>query len=131
MHLSDINPLILLGVGMVFSLLYAAVILFGWARTRRARRAIQAGADIQLLPVYLLDKNEPAPQKRAKCISLATNHFVDSQGYSINLSDYDPYIAGSESPAYPSIRCGNLLLLDKETHRIKYAFPLPSVRHYR
>lgn len=131
MTLPTINPYILLGIGCFFSLLYAGVIIFGWARTRQARRAIQEATDMVRLPLYDIDKEQVIAEQTARCISLTHNQFTDSCETPINISEFEAYIAASESTRYPEIRIGNLLLFNKETGKLMYAFPLPPLENYR
>lgn len=126
-----INPYILLGIGTLFALLYAGVIIVGWWRTRLARQTISEAEGVKYLPVYLLDKNEPAPGKRVKCVSLTANRFEDSEGNPIDITLYDAYIAEGESSRYPDVHEGYLLLFDSQSNQLRYAFATPMLKDYR
>lgn len=121
-----INPYILLIIGIVFALLYTVIIIFGWARTRRARRTIQK-SEVITLPLYSLSRMAPIAGATAECISLTNNRFLDTEGNPIDPTRYDAYIAADTSSSYSAIRPGNLLLFQKGTAILSHAIPVPSL----
>lgn len=123
-------PLILLTVGSIFALLYAATIIIGWAHTRRNRRQILKAQGLSRVPVMLLDPTIQNPPTEVVTFSLTDNQFVDNQDRPIDMTQYQPFIAVGESPSYPQIHHGNLLLKDA-TGTIRYIFQLPDLSQYR
>lgn len=126
-----INPYILLGIGSVFALLYAATITFGWALTRRARRAVRDEVGLSTLPVFNLAANAVEQGRAATTISLTRNHFEDAEGNPIDPSRFDVYIAAGHSDEYPNATEGDLLLFDRTTHQLTHAIPVPDLKDYR
>lgn len=122
----NINPYILLGIGLFFGLLYAMAIIFGWAKTRTNRRIIQellATSEIQLYPPV-------EGCSGIKTISLDANKFVDGNGDAINISDYKTYLASGKIVELPQVKKGDLLLFDKNG-KFCYAFEIPDLKDYR
>lgn len=128
--MNTINPYILLSIGLFFGLLYALVIIFGVRKTRRARRTIQQEAGIVNLPVFHLDRNEPSERETVRCISLTANKFLSPEQQPVDPSEFDVYIAEGTSPRYPDISPGNLLMFEKGTRTLRYAFVIPSLKGY-
>lgn len=126
----NINPFILLGIGSFFGLLYAGVIIFGWARTRRNRRILQRQEATCILPTWVLDPSMINPPTSVEAVSLSANHFVDSNGQPIDVSNYSPYIALGESDRFPQIHSGNLVFKDRDG-RVCYVFSVVNLANYR
>lgn len=126
----NINPYILLGIGSTFALLYAAVIIIGWARTRRNRREIRTKMGISEVPTVLLDKSIENAPETVRTFSLENNVFEDNSGKPIDIHDYRIYVAVGTSPEYPDISNGNLLFMDTDGI-IRYVFELPDIELFR
>lgn len=126
----NINPYILLGIGSLFALLYASVITFGWARTRRNRRKIQQSQGMSEVSTWILDESIADAPKYIKTVSLTNNSFVDAEGVAIDVSQYIPYIAIGQSKEYPQIQSGDLVLKDKDGV-VRYIFEVPDLSCYR
>lgn len=127
----SINPYILLGIGSFFALLYGTVITLGWARTRRARRAIADSTGIEELRLFNLATGYPYANLRTRVISLSANRFTDTDGNILDLANFDAYIAQGSSATYPQIKSGDLLLFDIGTTTLRYAFEIPNLKEYR
>lgn len=125
-----INQYILLCLGSFFALLYAVVITFGWALTRRNRRIIQQTNGRSRVPTMILDCSINDVPASVETISLTKNKFIDSDGTAINTADYEPYIAIGSSKEFPYINNGDLILKDK-SGEIRYVFALPDIKRYR
>lgn len=124
-----INPYILLGIGSFFALLYAAVIIIGWAATCRNRKVIFSG-DTVMLPTIILDptlKNAPG---RAKALSLKSNTYLGTDGTEIDFNALTPYVAIGHSTEHPNIKQGNLILVDSEG-KWQAVINTPSLINYR
>lgn len=126
----SINPYILLGIGSAFALLYAYVIIFGWAATRRNRRVIQQARAITEVPVWILDESLKNVPVNIKTVSLSNNKFGDSDGTPIDVASYHPFVAIGRSAEYPNIQNGDLVLKDAAGN-VKYVFSVPDIRDYR
>lgn len=126
----DINPYILLGIGVTFGLLYAITIILGWAITRRNRRILQEEQGISRVPTWILDNTIKDAPKMSETVSLTENLFKDADGQAINVEDYKPFIAIGESDEYPDVKNGNLVLKDTDSS-IKYIFTVPDLKQYR
>lgn len=126
----NINPYILLGIGTAFALLYACVIIFGWARTRANRRRIQQQKGIDMVPTWVLDPTITTAPRHIKTISLTNNTFVDAEGHNIDPLAYATCIAIGESPDYPQIQNGDLIFKDAHGN-IRYVFTIPSLTDFR
>lgn len=126
----EINPYILLGIGCFFALLYAAVIIFGWARTRHNRRILQDQRGMTMVPTMILDSNVKNAPSEVRCVSLTANTFLDTSGNPIDIDAFSPYVAIGESDQYPGVKSGNLLLKDKDGG-IRYVFEIPDLSDYR
>lgn len=111
-------------------MLYAAVITFGWARTRRNRRILQSAA-ISQFPVFDVERWEKNPGRVVHALSLTTNKFLSASGDELSPSDYDVYIAEGESAAHPDISAGDLLFFAKGTLDLQQIFSIPELSAYR
>lgn len=126
----NINPNILLGIGLFFALLYACVITFGWVKTRRNRHHLQLDKATSLISTLVLDSTIENPPQKVRTISLPNNLFIDSEGRQINIQAYTPYIAVGESDRFPHIQNGDLILKDNNGD-ISYVFSIPNLKDYR
>lgn len=126
-----LTPHILLTIGATFSFVYAAIIICGWARTRYCRRVIRLNSGIKSLPLLYPDgRMKDSGAKLA--VSLDANVFTDADGRKIDVSQYEAYIAApGEWNDYPGVEAGDLLLMDKETRALRYAFTVPDISDYR
>lgn len=125
-----INPDILLGIGGSFALLYACVIIFGWAMTRRNRRIVRRTEGTSRVATLVLDPSVTEVPQYIDTVSLANNQFVDPDGKSIDIGRYTPYIAVGESSEYPAVKSGDLILVD-DTGHIAYSFTVPDLSNLR
>lgn len=119
-----INPFILLGIGSFFALLYAMVIIFGWARTRHNRKILQNGIGLSTVPTMVLDSTISNAPTTATIFSLENNTFLDNGGKPIDMASFNCYIAVGVSPEYPGIKDGDLILIDNKGS-VKHVFTLP------
>lgn len=126
----NINPYILLSIGVTFALLYAFTITIGWWRTRINRRLLQKTRGVSLVRTLRLDKTIRNVPDMVETISLENNEFVDANGYQIIQEHYEAYIAVGESEEYPGISNGDLLFIDSSGN-IKYVFTVPNLKRYR
>lgn len=126
----NINPYILLGIGSLFALAYAMLIIFGWQRTRRNRRILRSAYGISRLQEWDI-ASWSARDAWCDTISLENNYFEDTDGKIVNPADYDVYIAVGTSEEYPTILAGDILMLDKKRGAVKYVFTAPDVRNFR
>lgn len=126
----NINPYILFSTSIIFALLYAIIIILGWRKTCQNRLIIQNRLGIFHIPTLLLDKSIKNAPNSAKCISLTSNKFTDSNGNPLNIDNFMPYIAIGTSSNYPGVDDGDLVLIDS-TGKIAYAFTLPPLKDYR
>lgn len=126
----NINPYILLAVGSFFAALYAAVIIFGWARTRRNRRVIRETRGISVVPTLILDDTIKDCPDCVTTVSLTANNFIDAEGQKIDMNQYTPFVAVGQSADLPNVVDGDLILKDK-SGRVKYVFTLPDISKFK
>lgn len=126
----NISPILLLSIGGAFALFYALIITIGWAITRKNRRRFHQSIGLNEIELYDL-QNGKGLNKYIKSISLFNNYFQDENEQLIKPENFDCYIADNESGAYPKIKKGYLIFINKQTNKIEYAFDVPDLRNYR
>lgn len=126
----NISPILLLSIGASFGFLYGMIITIGWAITRKNRRKYHNERGLESVTTFSL-LSWKALDKKVETFSLTANHFTDADGGKIITSQYDYYIVADESPVYPKISKGNLILIDPEQQKIVYAFDIPDLKNYR
>ena len=127
----NIPPLLLLIVGIIFGTAYAAIITFGWAKTRKNRKKVQEELGITRIPIWDLTTYHAITEVYVKSVSLNNNIFLNKCGERLNPLDYNVYIAKNSSASYPAVKEGDLIFIDKDDYKIKYAFTIPNLKVYR
>lgn len=126
----NISPILLLAVGSTFSFLYGLIITIGWAITRRNRKTFHNA--IGYSEIELFDLNSfKSLEVKVKAISLENNFFVSKKENRIDLKKYNCYVVDVISPKYPKIQKGDLILVEPISNKIKYAFKIPDLMHFR
>lgn len=126
----NISPILLLTIGSTFAILYGLIITVGWAITRRNRKRYHNA--IGYSEVELIDLNNfNTLGMKVRTVSLENNHFISRNENRINLKNFDCYIVEIPASQYPGINKGDLILIDRSTNKIKYAFKIPDLKNYR
>ena len=126
----NISPILLLTIGSTFAILYGLIITVGWAITRRNRQRYHNA--IGYSEVELIDLNNfNTLGIKVRTVSLENNHFISKNENCINLKNFDCYIVEIPASQYPEINKGDLILIDRSTNKIKYAFKIPDLKNYR
>lgn len=126
----NISPILLLAVGSTFACLYGLIITIGWAITRRNRNTFHNA--IGYSEIELFDLNSfKSLEVKVKVISLENNFFVSEKENRIDLKKYNCYVVDIISSKYPKIQKGDLILVEPISNKIKYAFKIPDLTHFR
>ena len=126
----NISPILLLVIGVSFSLFYALIITIGWAMTRRNRKKFHQFVGLNKIELYDLETGRSL-NKYVQAVSLSNNHFKDEKGNKIEPEKFNCYIVEKVSAEFPKIKKGNLIFLNLQTHKIDYAFDIPNIENYR
>lgn len=125
----NISPILLLTIGSTFAILYGLIITVGWAITRRNRKRYHNA--IGYSEVELIDLNNfNTLGIKVRTVSLENNHFISKNENPIDLKNFDCYIVEVPASQYPGINKGDLILIDRSTNKIKYAFKIPDLKNY-
>ena len=126
----NISPILLLTIGSTFALLYALIITFGWAVTRKNRKTYHDAVGYSEVELIDLDSFKPLGRK-IKTVSLQNNFFLSTTQQPIDWKNYNCYIIEKPSPRHPQLQKGDLILTDPSTNKIKYAFKIPDLKDFR
>lgn len=126
----NISPIMLLAIGASFAFLYGLIITIGWAITRKNRKVYHESIGYSEVELFDLKDFKPLGEK-IKTISLENNHFFTEKDTPIDLGNFDPYIVETTYHKYPELDKGDLILVEPQDNKIKYAFKIPDLKRYR
>ena len=126
----NISPILLLSIGASFAFLYGLIITVGWAITRKNRKRFHQLIGLNEIELYDLQSGRSF-NKFVNAVSLSNNYFKDDNGKEINPVNYKCFIVDRESPKLPKIKKGFLILQNRESNKIEYAFDVPCLEDYR
>lgn len=126
----NISPILLLSIGCSFALLYGLIITLGWSITRRNRKRYHRLVGVTEIELFDLNSWKALSQY-SKSVSLTNNFFQDEKDQRIETENYNCFLVAKEAPAYPNIKKGFLIFINKQTKKLEYAFDIPNLENYR